>query len=66
MEFGPWPLWLYEICPEFASDGILGIDFFSTHLVLIDFEHSMVYLSQYDPDLLSEWYLFLKTYGLFR
>ncbi|MCC6127722.1 MAG: hypothetical protein IT584_00770 [Chlamydiae bacterium] len=45
-ELGPWSFWLYEICPELVLDGILGIDFFCSYLVLIDFEHSVVYLGK--------------------
>jgi len=49
MELGPWSFWLYEICPQLVLDGILGIDFFRSYLVLIDFEHSVVYLGESKP-----------------
>lgn len=44
-ELGPWSFRLHELCSEMVSDGILGIDFFLAHRVVIDFAHSMVYVS---------------------
>lgn len=49
LELGPWSFWLYDICPELVLDGILGIDFFCSYLVLIDFERSIVYLGKSEP-----------------
>jgi hypothetical protein len=44
-ELGKESFWLYEFCPEITFDGVLGIDFFKTHIVLIDFENHLLYIS---------------------
>lgn len=48
-ELGESSFWLYEFCPEITFDGVLGIDFFKTHLVLIDFDHHLLYISNAFP-----------------
>ena len=43
-DFGNWPFWLYEFCPEAEFDGILGVDFFKKHLIIFDFQNQTAYI----------------------
>jgi|GEM_PF-4928963 hypothetical protein len=36
--------WLYEFCDEAQFDGVLGIDFFKSHIVVFDFENNVLYV----------------------
>ena len=68
-DFGQWPFWLYEFCDEAQFDGVLGIDFFKSHVVVFDFENKFVYIRSEPRNLKSyclqwlEWVFTLQQGG---
>ncbi len=44
-ELGGSDFYLHDFCHEIPADGVLGIDFFKTHIVLIDFNDQLLYIS---------------------